>query len=466
MKQFMGKSFLLENEIAEKLYEEYAKDMPIFDYHCHLSAKEIFEDRQFSSIGSLWLGGDHYKWRLMRAKGIAEKYITGTASDYEKFIAFADMLPYAIGNPVYHWSHLELRQYFGITDVLDAKSAPEIWKEANIIIEKRNLSPRKMIIDSRVKTLCTTEDPCNDLHWHDLLKSDFSQCKVLPAWRPDRALWPDKKSYCVFISELGGLTSLKIDSYRMLKNALCQRMDSFDDLGCVASDHDINKMEYIPCSEETMEGIFVKAIEGKELSEKEYYQYRTELLSFLAGEYSKRGWAMELHIGCNRDQNMQGVLDIGQACGFDSPGDYEVAIGLGAFFNRLEEAKALPKTILFSLNPKDNWILASLANTFQSEGFGSKIQLGAAWWMQDHKEGMEQQLIALANTGLLGDFIGMLTDSRSFLSYSRHDYFRRILCNFIGCLVEKGEYPYTEQLGKIIEGICFENANEYFKKKK
>lgn len=461
----MDENFLLETETAKDLFA-FAKDLPIVDYHCHLSAKEIYDDKQFSSIGSLWLDHDHYKWRVMRANAVPECLVTGDEEPFDKFYAFAKSLKFAIGNPVYHWSMLELQRYFDITEPLTEKNARAVWKRANAIIQERAYSPRKMIELAKVKMLCTTEDPCADLSYHSRLQKEFVPCAVLPAFRPDRFLAINKtEAYAKALSDLEFLTKRTITTYKALKDALQISMDLFDGVGCVASDHDINLMIYDPVEENVMEMLMRKSRLKETLSQKEIHQYRSTLLVHLAHCYADRGWAMELHIGCNRDQNMKMVKAVGEACGYDSVGDYPIAYHLGLFLNALEEDNELPKTILFSLNPKDNWTLAALANTYQSEETPSKVQLGAAWWMQDHKFGMEQQMLALANTGLLGHFIGMLTDSRSFLSYVRHEYFRRIMCSVIGEYVEKGEYPYDkETLEGLVEGICYRNAVAYFEK--
>lgn len=463
----MDEDFLLNNETAKALFA-FAKDLPIVDYHCHLSAKEIYENRQFSSIKSLWLDHDHYKWRVMRANAIPERLVTGEEPPFEMFGAFAKSLKFAIGNPVYHWSMLELQRYFDITEPLTEKNVQKIWDQANSVIQERAYSPRTMIEMAKVQMLCTTEDPCADLTYHIRLQKEFASCKVLPAFRPDRYLSIHKPdAYCNALKELGYLTGRAITGYGELKESLQARMDLFDDVGCVASDHDINLLIFDPVSDEEMDRLMEKGVQKKTLSTVELHQYRSTLLLHLARCYAKRGWAMELHIGCNRDQNMKMVRSVGEASGYDSVGDYSIAYDLGLFLNALEDEDSLPKTILFSLNPKDNWVLAALANTYQSDEVPSKLQLGAAWWMQDHKYGMEQQMLALANTGLLGHFIGMLTDSRSFLSYVRHEHFRRVLCNVIGEYVEQGEYPNdSETLKSLVEGICCKNALTYFQKGK
>ena len=466
MKPFMNEEFLLDSETSKELFA-FVRDLPIVDYHCHLSAKEIYEDKQFSSIGSLWLDHDHYKWRVMRSNAIPERLVTGDEVSYDKFYAFAKSLKYAIGNPVYHWSMLELQRYFDISETLTEKNAKEVWERANAIIQERALSPRKIIKLARVQMLCTTEDPCSDLSYHIRLQEEFVSCSVLPAFRPDRFLAINKtETYAKAIADLTELTKRPLTTYKELKDALSTSMDLFDRVGCVASDHDINQIIFDPVPESVMDVLMQRALQGEIITSTELHQYRSTLLLHLGHCYAQRGWAMELHIGCNRDQNMKMVKAVGEASGFDSVGDYPIAYHLGLFLDALEEKDALPKTILFTLNPKDNWTLAALANTYQTEELPSKLQLGAAWWMQDHKYGIEQQMLALANTGLLGHFIGMLTDSRSFLSYVRHEYFRRILCSVIGDYVEKGEYPNDmDTLKMLVEGICYKNAVRYFEKK-
>ncbi|MFA6846300.1 MAG: glucuronate isomerase [Sphaerochaetaceae bacterium] len=463
MKPFLDDDFLLNNEVGKNLFHTFAKGKPIFDYHCHLNAQEIYENKPFTSLGELWFAHDHYKWRLIRANGVEEKLVTGASSYYEKYLEFAKTLPYAIGNPVYHWTHLELQRYFSIDTVLDERSAPTIWKRVQEQLVNKEFSPRSCIASSNVHTLCTTEDPADSLEYHQLLKKQGFPVKVLPAWRPDKLLAIEKTSFRQYIRTFGQVCNVNIENMEDLKAALCQRMDVFALNGCVASDHDIGHVPYQVASDKEVDGLFKRAMNGENLSVLEQDQYKTSLLIFLAQAYHQRNWVMELHIGCNRSQNTKMVEKVGEACGFDSTGDYEIAYPLGKLLNAMESNNALPKTVLFCLNPKDNWILASLANTFQDAEIPSKIQFGTAWWMQDHKYGMEQQLTVLANSGLLGRFIGMLTDSRSYLSYSRHEYFRRILCNLIGSWVEGGEYPYDrDNLGRLIEGICFDNALQYF----
>lgn len=465
MYEFMDDDFLLDNETARVLFHQHASKMPLFDYHCHLSAKEIWENKPFDSLGQLWLEHDHYKWRVMRACGVSEQFITGDASWEEKYLAFASALPHAIGNPVYHWTHLELQRFFGIHMPLDEKSAPEIWKEAQKKLSDGSFTPRHIMELSHVDTVCTTEDPADTLEYHKRLAEEGWKVHVLPAWRPDKALKIEKEGYAAYLGQLSMVSGVKIDDYGSLLAALRVRLDAFDQAGCVASDHDVASPWSTLVSYDEMNRLVRKRLSGTSLSPEEREAYKATLLTELGKEYARRNWVMEMHIGCERDQNMRGVAEIGEACGFDSTGDGEIAHKLGLFLNQLEEKKQLPKTVLFCLNPKDNWILAALANTFQDDSSPSKMQFGTAWWMQDHIPGMRMQLDAFSTTGVLAYFIGMLTDSRSFLSYPRHEYFRRILCNWIGEMVESGQYPSDmERLGKMVEDISFGNAKRYFTK--
>lgn len=461
MKDFFSSDFMLESPLAIELYEKHAKSMPIFDYHCHLSAQEIYEDKVFSSLGSLWFDHDHYKWRLIRGIGTPEEFVTGSGDIYEKYLAFVDTLPYALGNPVLHWTYCELKDVFGIKEPLTRESAALIWNRANEIIKEKQLSPRKLLKAYNVKGLCTTEDVTADLSYHELLAAEWPEIKVLPAWRPDKVLNIDSPKFLPEIEKLAAQTDI-ISTYDDLKKALINRMEQFAEKGCVASDHDLNAFSFALADDEEMKAILRKAHEHLSISAEEAAKWKCTLLVFLSGEYKRHGWAVELHAGCNRDQNMSMVKQVGEACGYDSPGDTELALPIGKLLNHLQEDNILSRTILFSLNPKDLYTLVSLCYTFHESGIKGKLQLGAAWWMQDHKKGMLDQMEALANNGLLGTFIGMLTDSRSFLSYSRHDYFRRILCSYVAKFAENGEYPYIDNLGTLVEDVCYNNVKEYF----
>ena len=463
MRSFMDEDFLLENDMAKELYHGFAEGLPLFDYHCHLPAREIAENRPFESAGRLWLEHDHYKWRLMRSCGIPEERITGKASWYDKYMAFASALPSAVGNPVYHWTHLELQRYFGIREPLSAGSARAIWDETCAMMAGGSFTPWHFIETSNVDTVCTTDDPADSLEYHRILGKSTLKARVVPAWRPDRVLRPEEEGYGEYMDRLSRACETKITDFESLVRGLEKRMDDFDCLGCFASDHDMN-IVFSPVFDEDRAGrIFKKALAGEKVTEEESCLFKATLLWKMCESYHRRGWAMELHIGCNRNVNELGVKNVGRSSGFDSPGDLAVAGPLGALLNELNLRHILPKTILFCMNPKDNWVLASLAATFQSEGLPSRIQFGTAWWMQDHIPGMRAQMEAFASTGVLGHFIGMVTDSRSYLSYTRFEYFRRVLCNYLGDLAERGQYPGDRKiLGEIVQNISFYNARRYF----
>lgn len=465
MKKFMDEDFLLNNDTAKKLYAEAAQE-PIFDYHCHLSPKEIYEDKPFEDITQLWLGGDHYKWRAMRNCGVDEKYITGDADRHEKFLAWAGALPLCVGNPVYHWTHLELRRFFGIDRTLSPDSAEEIWNAANAKIHGGDFTPRRLIVNSNVAALCTTDDPADSLAYHRLLAKDESfKVTVLPAFRPDKALNPNAAGFPEYIEKLGAAAGIKISSFDSMKAAMTQRVEYFCSLGCVASDHSFMSVPYRRADEAKVDAAFKKALAGGRLDAQEEEEYRTELMLHLAGEYHRRGIAMELHIGAMRNNNARMFAKLGPDTGFDSIYDGQVAEPLSRLMDAMDSCGELPKTILFAMNPKDNYIMASMTGNFQSSEAPGKIQFGSAWWMNDHIGGMRRQITDLAQLGSLGRFIGMVTDSRSFLSYPRHEYFRRILCGLIGDMVENGEYPADmKTLSEIVRGISYRNAAAYFSK--
>ena len=464
MKKFMDDDFVLKNETAKKLYHGYAKDMPIFDFHCHLSVEEIYNDKKFSSITEAWLGGDHYKWRLLREMGVEEKYITGDGGDYEKFLKYAEVMPYAIGNPIFHWTHLELRRYFGINDILSPKTAEKIYNQCN---EKlKTLTARKMITESNVKKLFTTDDPVDDLRFHKLLKEDPSfNVEVGPAFRPDKAINIEQPTFRPYISKLSEVSGVEINGAESLLKALTKRVDYFDEAGCVCSDHALDNVMYLPASDEEVDKIVKKALAGEALSREEIERYKGWLLVRLGREYSKRGWVQQYHIGALRNNSERRLRLLGPDTGFDAIDDHVFAKKLSMLLDALDSTDELPKTILYCLNPRDNEVLAALMNCFQHAGVVGKIQFGSAWWFNDQKDGMERQLTALSQVGLLSKFVGMLTDSRSFLSYTRHEYFRRILCNMLGTLIEEGEYPDDiEFVGEIVRDICYNNAIKYFSK--
>lgn len=464
MKKFMDENFLLGNDTAVNLYHKYAKDMPIIDYHCHLNPKEIFENKRFKNITEVWLYGDHYKWRAMRSNGIDEKYITGDGTDYEKFIAWAKTLPMAIGNPLYHWTHLELQRFFGIYEVLNEKTAPEIWEKTNGLLNGEGFGARDLIKKSNVEIICTTDDPVDSLEYHLKLKEckDFD-VKVLPAFRPDKGVNINKQTFVPWIEKLGQVSGKAINSYDEFIEALKGRINFFHSVGCRVSDHALDSVVYAEGSKEEVGKIFLKALKGETLTVEEVSKYKTDVLKFLGENYAKLGWTMQYHIAAMRDNNTKMFNKLGPDTGFDSINDESIAYPLSRILDSLEMEDLLPKTILYTLNPKDNFVLGTMLGNFQGTTAPGKIQFGSAWWFNDHKDGMIEQMKSLANLGLLSRFVGMLTDSRSFLSYTRHEYFRRILCNLIGEWVENGEYPNDmEFLGSIVKNISYNNAKEYF----
>nr|WP_317377480.1 glucuronate isomerase [uncultured Faecalimonas sp.] len=464
MKQFMDKEFLLSTETAQNLFHKYAETTPVLDYHCHIAPKEIAEDRKFENITQVWLGGDHYKWRQMRSNGIDEYYITGDATDREKFQKWAETLEKAIGNPLYHWSHLELQRYFGYTGALNGETAEEVWNLCNKKLQEDSMSVRNIIRQSNVKLICTTDDPVDSLEWHKVIAEDETfDVQVLPAWRPDKAMNIEKPDYLDYLKKLEEASQRKIKTFEDLKEALKVRMEHFASYGCRASDHALEFVMYRPASDGELEQIFAKRMRGEFVSKEEELKYKTAFMLFVGKEYHKRGWAMQLHYGCKRDNNVLRYRELGPDTGYDCINNYAPSSEMADFLNALNQTDELPKTIIYSLNPNDNAAIGTILGCFQDQSAVGKIQQGSAWWFNDHKAGMTEQMTSLANLGLLGNFVGMLTDSRSFLSYTRHEYFRRILCELIGNWVENGEYPADEQrLGKMIEDISYNNAVNYF----
>lgn len=460
----MDDDFLLDTPSAKKLFHEYAEHMPICDYHCHLSPKEIYENRQPENISQLWLSGDHYKWRAMRSAGVEEKYCTGDAAPKEKFEKFAYALQYCIGNPLYHWAHIELQRYFGIDTPLNAKTAQDIYERANQAIASGDFRPQSLIKKSNVKVVCTTDDPVDNLEYHKLLKgTDGFDCKVLPSFRPDKALNIHLDGFAEYIKTLGESAQVEIKSYRDVIDALLKRADYFDSVGCKVSDQAFEYVPFAKAEDEEIERIFEKAMNGERITAEESDKYRTPVLLALGKKYHQLGWAMEIHIGAIRNNSTRMFEKLGADTGFDSVGDCEIAITLSRFLDALDYENALPKTILFNLNDKDNTVLATMLGNFQSSEADSKIQFGPAWWFLDTMDGMTNQMKALGNLGVLGKFVGMETDSRSFTSYGRHEYFRRIMCRLLGRWVEDGWYAFDEDILKeIIQGICYNNAMKYF----
>lgn len=461
---FIDENFLLKTETARKLFHEYAKSEPIYDFHCHLNPQEIYENKNFSDITEVWLGGDHYKWRAMRSLGIPEEKITGKDVDsFEKFEKWTETIQYAIGNPLYHWTHLELQRFFGIYEPLTKKSARAIYDKVNELLAKPEFKVRELIKMSNVAAINTTDDPADSLEWHEKIAADETAFKVYPAFRPDKALNIDAATFADYIKTLGATENTEIKTFADLKAVLTKRMDLFDKMGCRASDH---AFTYVPCvkaDDAELDAILAKALGGTKPEKIECDKYRTALMLYLGGEYTKRKWAMEMHMNIKRDNNTKMFEKMGPDTGFDCISDWSSCEGLTNLLDLLEYNDSLPKTLLFAGNPADNQVIGTILGCFQSSDAASKIQFGTAWWFNDNKDGMEAQIKALGNLGVLGKFVGMLTDSRSFLSYPRHEYFRRILCNIIGQWIEDGEYDNDiEFAGQIIKDICYGNAAAYF----
>jgi glucuronate isomerase len=466
MRKFLDDNFLLKNDTAVKLFNEYAKQMPIIDYHCHLSPQEIYENKTFKNLTEAWLYGDHYKWRVMRANGAEEKYVTGGegASDYDRFLAWARTVPNTIGNPLYHWSHLELQRFFGVYDLINENNAPAIWEKVNAQLNGEGFGARDLIKKSNVRVVCTTDDPTDSLEYHIKIKQlkDFD-VKVLPSFRPDKALEINRSTFLPWVQKLEEAAGRKLSSYDELLTALDSRVRFFHSVGGRVSDHALDYVAYAETTKEEAAVIFSKALKGSAVSLEEEKKYKTYTLTFLGKLYAELGWAMQFHISAHRNNNSRMFGKLGPDTGYDSTNDTEIAGPLVKLLDGLAADDKLPKTILYSLNPKDNYVLGSIIGSFQGGGVAGKIQLGSAWWFNDTIDGMLDQMKALANLGLLSQFVGMLTDSRSFLSYTRHEYFRRILCNLLGEWVENGEAPDDlELLGRIVQGISYNNAKEYF----
>jgi glucuronate isomerase len=464
MKYFLGDDFLLSTPTAVHLYKNNAKEMPIFDFHCHLDPKEIFENKHYENLTQLWLAGDHYKWRTMRMNGIGEHFITGEASDWEKFFAWSQTIPCLIGNPLYHWTHMELKSFFDIDKRLSPDTALEIWEECNKKLQDTEFTPRSFIRKSNVQFIGTTDDPISTLEYHQLLNHDSTfKTKIVPTFRPDGALFIERPTFQEWIKKLEQVVHQRVTSLAELVKGLQYRVDFFHENGGRAADHDIPYIEYKEVTLAEAETIFTKRMNGESLSQEELIKYRSFLLKELGKMYAQKQWVMQLHIGAMRNNNTKMKNLLGSDTGFDSIGEANIARGLSHLLDALDQEDALPRVVLFNLNPKDNPVLASMMGNFYEEGVPGKVQFGTAWWFNDHIDGIEKQMKDLANVGLLSHFIGMLTDSRSFLSYERHDYFRRILCNLIGEWVEQGRVPNDNVLLQtMIENISYFNAEKYF----
>ena len=458
---FLDKDFLLKNECSKTLFHEYAENQPIIDYHCHLDPREIYEDQPFKTITQAWLGGDHYKWRLMRANGVPERLITGDGEDYEKFLAWAETIEGCIGNPLYVWTHLELKRIFGIDEQLTKKNAPIIWEKANQKIQEETMSTRNLIKQMNVKVICTTDDPVDSLEYHEKLKEE-NAFHVYPTFRPDKAINIQLEEYFSYIDTLSEKSTVKITCYEELVYALEKRMDYFSTMGCKLSDHSFSALHPFDYDRTQLSELFSKRMRREELTKEEVYYYQFGLAVDLMCLYEKKGWTAQLHLMATRNNNQKLYQAYGPDAGADAMGDGQIESGISRLFDELDKRDTLPKTILYSLNPKDYVPLIALMGCFQSETRG-KIQFGSAWWFNDTYSGIRYQLTTLAEGGVLANFVGMLTDSRSFLSYPRHEYFRRILCQLVSEWVEEGQLPDDRQyLGKIISKVAYENANHYF----
>ena len=462
MKAFLDEDFLLQNDTAKMLYHTYAEKMPIIDYHNHLSVKEIYEDKTYDSITEVWLGGDHYKWRAMRSAGVPEERITGSAEAFDKFSAWAKTVPQLFGNPLYHWTALELKRYFEISTPLNEKNAKEMYAICNEKLQRKDFSVRELIAKMNVEILCTTDDPADSLEYHKKLKEEESRFKVLPTFRPEKAMAIGKDGYKEYVEKLSEVSDVAITDFDSLLSALTKRLEYFCEVGCRITDHSLESGIYKPTDKDEVDKILKNRLSGGQISSEEEIKFKGYLLIALAKEYHRKGLVMQLHIGAMRNNATRMFVALGADAGFDSQDDFSYARELSALLNEADKKGKLPKTVLYCLNPKDTQMLASMMGNFQDGSCPGKIQLGPAWWFLDHKSGMEAQMQALMEYGVFGTFIGMLTDSRSFLSFSRHEYFRRILCNMMGERVEAGEYPWNEEfLGQMVQNICYNNIKQY-----
>ncbi|APU68888.1 glucuronate isomerase [Christiangramia flava] len=462
-KSFINDNFLLENSYAEALYHDYAAKQPIIDYHNHLPPKEIAEDRTFENISRVWLNGDHYKWRAMRTLGVDEKYITGNASDQEKFEAWARTVPATLRNPLYHWTHLELKRYFGVDELLNESNGTEIYQEVNRQLQESENSCRGLLKQMNVVKLCTTEDPTDQLPYHQQLHNSDCEIKVSTAFRPDKAVLIDSENYTAYLDELREAAGLEIGNYGQLKEALKKRIDYFHKMGCRLCDHGLNSMSFETFSDQEIEQIFSKKRNGENLSALEVEKFKTAILLFLCETYHEKGWVQQFHLGALRNNNKRMLSRLGPDTGWDSIGDFSQTQSLSNFLNELDGKDKLAKTIIYNLNPADNAAFATMIGNFNDGSVKGKIQFGSGWWFLDQKDGIIEQLNALSNMGLISCFIGMLTDSRSFLSFPRHEYFRRVLSNLFGQEMQRGELPDDMELvGKTIADISYHNAENYF----
>lgn len=462
---FLDENFLLETKTAQRLFHEHARDMPIIDYHCHLPPEDIANNRKFENLTKIWLDGDHYKWRAMRTNGVPEKYCTGDANDYDKFSKWAETVPYTMRNPLYHWTHMELKRPFGISTILKPETAGEIYNRATEMLQTDEFSVRSILKKMNVEVICTTDDPVDSLQYHKKIKADNFGIKVLPAFRADKVLAIENpETYLPYLQKLEEASGISIGNFQQLLDALRKRHDFFHDQGCRLSDHGLETMYAEEYTEEEASKIFEKGLQKQSLTQAEILKFRSAMLIHLALMDHEKGWTQQFHLGALRNNNTRMMRTLGPDTGFDSIGEFPVAQPMSKFLDKLDTTDQLAKTILYNLNPGHNELFASMIGNFNDGSTAGKIQYGSAWWFLDQKDGMEKQLNALSNMGLLSRFIGMLTDSRSFLSYPRHEYFRRILCNMIGNDVENGELPASEMdwIGKMVENISYHNAKSYF----
>ncbi len=464
MKPFLDENFLLKTKTAQTLYHEYAKKMPLIDYHCHLSPQQIAENSQFRNLTDAWLSGDHYKWRAMRTNGVDESYCTGNKSDEEKFMKWAETVPYTMRNPLYHWTHLELQRYFGVTEILNPSSAKGIYEQCSAMLQEPSFATQGLIQKMNVRVICTTDDPIDNLEWHQKIKDSNFDVKVFPAFRPDKAMEVNNTSnFTLYVKKVEEATNTSISNLHDYLSALKSRHDFFATMGCNVSDHGLEEIYADTFTEGEVEAIFIKALAGKDLSLLEQRQFKSAMLLHFAEWDWEKGWIQQYHLGALRNNNTRMLQQLGPDTGWDSIGDFSQAVALSTFLNKLDRDNKLAKTIIYNLNPADNELMGTMIGNFNDGSVAGKIQFGSAWWFLDQKDGMERQINALSSLGLLSRFVGMLTDSRSFLSYPRHEYFRRIVCNLFGNEIEEGELPNDiAWTGKIIQDICFNNANQYF----
>lgn len=465
MESFLSDNFLLQTEYAQKLYHQHARSLPIIDYHCHLSPKDIANDRLFKNLTEIWLEGDHYKWRALRINGVDEEFVTGKADDFQKFMKWAETVPYTMRNPLYHWTHMELLRPFGIRKILKPETARDIYEECSAMLQKPEFSVRGILKQMNVEVVCTTDDPADSLEFHKKIRDDRFEVKVLPAWRPDKAMAVENpEEYNKYLEKLGEAANINIDNYNSLLEALQKRQDFFASMGCSVSDHGLETFHASDFKENDVKLIFLKVRGKKKLDKQEIEIFKSAMLYQFAVMDHSKGWVQQFHFGAMRNNNSKMFRKIGPDTGYDAIGDYPVAQSMSRFFDQLEKTDQLTKTIVYNLNPSYNEMIPTILGCFADGRIAGKMQFGSGWWFLDQKNGMESQMTALSNMGLLSRFVGMLTDSRSFLSYPRHDYFRRILCNLLGHDIQNGELPVSEitRIEEMVRDISYYNAKNYF----